>query len=116
VLAGGRLPLDNTRAERSLSSWVGRNSHAESTAAIFTLVASCRLHGIDPERYLDEVMRALPDWPKERYLEPSPKHWLATRRNLNPADLDSPLCSFTVPPAVLNFALVKPPETLAQRP
>jgi hypothetical protein len=51
----------------------GSNSHPESAAAIFTLVASCRLHGIDPEQYVDEVMRALPDWPKDRYLELSPK-------------------------------------------
>ena len=40
----------------------------------------------DPEQYFDEVMRALPDWPTERYIELSPKHWLATRGNLNPAD------------------------------
>ena len=113
VLADGRLPLDNTRAERNLrkvvvgrKNWMfyGSNSHAESAAAIFSLVASCRLHGIDPQQYLDEVMRALPDWPKERYLELSPKYWRATRSNLLPADLDSPLCSFTVPPAALNFA------------
>jgi len=113
VLADGRLPLDNTRAERSLrkvvvgrKNWMfyGSNSHAESAAAIFSLVASCRLHGIDPQQYLDEVMRALPDWPKERYLELAPKYWRATRGNLLPADLDSPLCAFTVPPAALNFA------------
>lgn len=113
VLADGRLPLDNTRAERSLrkvvvgrKNWMfyGSNSHAESAAAIFSLVASCRLHGIDPEQYFDEVMRALPDWPKHRYLELSPKHWLATRSNLQPADLESPLCSFSVPPVALNFA------------
>jgi transposase len=113
VLADGRLPLDNTRAERSLrkvvvgrKNWMfyGSNSHAESAAAIFSLVASCRLHGIDPQQYLDEVMRALPDWPKERYLELSPKHWRTTRGNLLTADLESPLCAFTVPPAALNFA------------
>jgi transposase len=113
VLADGRLPLDNTRAERSLrkvvvgrKNWMfyGSNSHAQSAAAIFSLVASCRLHGIDPQQYLDEVMRALPSWPKERYLELSPKYWRATRGNLLPADLDSPLCSFAVPPAALNFA------------
>ena len=82
----------------------GSNSHAESAAAIFSLVASCRLHRIDPQQYLDEVMRALPDWPKECYLELSPKHWAVTRGNLRPAELDSPLCAFTVPPAALNFA------------
>jgi transposase len=82
----------------------GSNSHPESAAAIFSLVVSCRLHGIDPEQYFDEVMHALPDWPKHRYLELSPKHWLATRSNLQAADLESPLCAFTVPPVALNFA------------
>ena len=63
VLADGRLPLDNTRAERSLrkivvgrKNWMfyGSDSHAESAAAIFSLIASCRLHSIDPQQYLDE--------------------------------------------------------------
>jgi transposase len=113
VLADGRLPLDNTRAERSLrkvvvgrKNWMfyGSDSHAESAAAIFSLVASCRLHGIDPQQYLDEVMRVLPYWPKHRYLELAPKYWQATRGNLNPVELEADLCSFTVPPAALNFA------------
>ena len=113
VLADGRLPLDNTRAERSLrkvvvgrKNWMfyGSDSHAQSAAAIFSLVASCRLHGIDPQQYLDEVMRLLPDWPKDRYLELSPKYWKVTRGNLDPAELDSFLCCFTIPPAALNFA------------
>ena len=38
------------------------------------------------------------------YLELSPKYWAATRGNLLPADLESPLCAFTVPHAALNFA------------
>jgi hypothetical protein len=67
----------------------GSDAHAESAAAIFSLVASCRLHGIDPQQYLDEVMRVLPYWPKERHLELAPKHWAATRSNLNPVELDT---------------------------
>lgn len=113
VLTDGRLPLDNTRAERSLrkivvgrKNWMfyGSDSHAESAAAIFSLVASCRLHSIDPQLYLDEVMRLLPYWPKERYLELAPKYWRGTRSNLNPVELDADLCPFTIPPAALNFA------------
>ena len=113
MLADGRLPLDNTRAERSLrkivvgrKNWMfyGSDSHAESAAAIFSLIASCRLHSIDPEKYLDEVMRVLPYWPKHRYIELAPKYWQATRGNLNPVELEADLCSFTVPPAALNFA------------
>jgi hypothetical protein len=91
VLADGRL-------------FYGSNSHAESAAAVFSLVASCRLHGIDPQQYLEEVMRVLPDWPKERYLELSPKYWATTRSNLDPHELDSFLGWFTVPPVALNFA------------
>lgn len=113
VLDDGRLPLDNTRAERSLrkvvvgrKNWMfyGSDSHAESAAAIFSLVASCRLHRIDPQQYLDEVMRVLPYWPKARHLELSPKYWAATRSNLDPVELDTWLCPFTVPPVALNFA------------
>jgi transposase len=113
VLDDGRLPLDNTRAERSLrkvvvgrKNWMfyGSDAHAESAAAIFSLVASCRLHRIDPQQYLDEVMRVLPYWPKERHLELSPKYWAATRSNLDPVELEADLCSFTVPPVALNFA------------
>ena len=108
VLADGKLPLDNTRSERSLrkivvgrKNWMfyGSDSHADSAAAIFTIVATCRLHSIDPQQYLDEVLRVLPSWPRERYLELAPSNWTATRARLDPDELDAPLCSFTIPPA-----------------
>lgn len=108
VLDDGRLPLDNTRSERVLrkivvgrKNWMfyGSDTHAESAAAIFSIVASCRLHSIDPQQYLDEVLRVLPYWPKERYLELAPKHWKATRPRLRPDELDAFMCSFTVPAA-----------------
>jgi hypothetical protein len=106
VLDDGRLPLDNTRSERSLrkivvgrKNWMfyGSNTHAESAAAIFSIIASCRLHKLDPEQYLDEVLRVLPYWPKERYLELAPKHWSATRSKLRADELSVPLASFTIP-------------------
>jgi len=108
VLDDGRLPLDNTRSERSLrkivvgrKNWMfyGSDTHAESAAAIFSIIASCRLHSLDPEQYLDEVLRVLPYWPKERMLELAPKHWQATRAKLRAEELDAPLCSFTIPAA-----------------
>ena len=106
VLDDGRLPLDNTRSERSLrkivvgrKNWMfyGSDTHAEAAAAVFSVIASCRLHGIDPHQYLDEVLRVLPYWPKERYLELTPKSWKATRAKLRADELDAPLCSFTIP-------------------
>ena len=107
VLDDGDLPLDNTRSERALrkivvgrKNWMfyGSDTHAEAAAALFSLLASCRLHGLDPFRYLDEVMRVLPYWPDERYLELAPKHWASTRARLNADELDMPLSGFQVPP------------------
>lgn len=108
VLDDGRLPLDNTRSERTLrkvvvgrKNWMfyGSDTHAESAAAIFSVIASCRLHRLDPQQYLDEVLRVLPYWPHERFLELAPKYWPATRAKLRADELDAPLCSFTVPAA-----------------
>jgi transposase len=108
VLDDPRLPLDNTRSERSLrkivvgrKAWMfyGSDAHAQSAAALFTLIASCRLHQIDPEQYLTEVLRLLPYWPPERYLELAPKLWCATRAKLDPRELEQPLAAFVVPAA-----------------
>jgi len=108
VLEDGRLPLDNTRSERSLrkivvgrKNWMfyGSDTHAESAAAIFSIIASCRLHAIDPQQYLDEVLRVLPYWPKERYLELAPKLWITTRAKLRADELAALMGAFTIPAA-----------------
>jgi multiple sugar transport system permease protein len=70
---------------------------AASAFAIFSVVASCRLHRIDPVAYLDEVLRVLPYWPRERYIELSPLRWTTTRARLDSAELDKPLGKITVP-------------------
>lgn len=106
ILDNADLPLDNTRAERALrkivvgrKNWLfyGSDTHAEAAAAIFSLIASCRLHRLDPFAYLEEVLRALPYWPRDRYLELAPARWAATRAQLNPDELEMPLGSFTAP-------------------
>ena len=108
VLDDGRLPLDNTRSERSLrkivvgrKAWMfyGSDVHAQAAAALFSLVATCRLHSLDPEQYFEEVMRVLPYWPDSRYLDLAPNNWAGTRAKLLPAELDAPFGSFTVPAA-----------------
>jgi hypothetical protein len=57
VLDDPRLPLDNTRSERTLrkagvgrKTWMfyGGDTDAESAAAIFSIIASCRLHALGP--------------------------------------------------------------------
>jgi transposase len=107
VLLDVHLPLDNTRSERALrklvvgrKNWMfyGSDAHAESAASTFTLIATCRLHHIEPRQYLDELMRVLPYWPRERYLELAPQHWARTRARLDPKELAEFVSRFTVPP------------------
>jgi transposase len=107
VLADGRLPLDNTRSERALrkivvgrKNWLfyGSDIHAQAAAAIFSILASCRLHNLEPWKYLDELLRILPHWPARRFIELAPKNWAQTRARLDPSELDGPLGIFYVPP------------------
>jgi transposase len=107
VLDDIELPLDNTRSERALrkivvgrKAWMfyGSDTHAEAAAAIFSVIASCRLHHLDPFTYLEEILRVLPYWPGDRYLELAPKDWQATRARLNPDELAAPLSAFEIPP------------------
>ena len=75
----------------------GSDTHAEAAAALFSVIASCRLHRLDPFTYLDEVLRVLPHWPRHRYLELSPKRWMGTRAQLDRNELSSPLSGFKIP-------------------
>jgi hypothetical protein len=106
-LDDGRLRMDNNSSENALrvvatgrKAWLffGSDDHAEAAANLYSLIASCKLHRIDPERYLAEVIRILPFWPRERYLELAPAYWAHTRQRLDPAELDLELGTITVPP------------------
>jgi hypothetical protein len=106
-LDDGRLRLENNAAERALrpigigrKNWLffGSDDHAQAAANLFSLVASCKLHGLDPEAYLADVLRVMPYWPRERYLELCPRDWTRTRARLDPGELARPLGHVTVPP------------------
>ena len=106
-LEDGRLRLENNASERALraiatgrKAWLffGSDDHAQAAANLFSLVAGCKLHGLDPEAYLADIIRVMPYWPRERYLELTPKYWLRTRARLDPVELARPLGHVTVPP------------------
>ena len=106
-LDDGRLRLENNAAERALRTIaVGRNAwlffgsgdHAQAAANIFSLIASCVLHGLDAENYLADMIRVVPYWPRDRYLDLTPKYWPRTRSTLDEAELKLPIGRVTVPP------------------
>ncbi len=81
-LRDGRVPWTNNESERLLrhivvgrKAWVYRGSFegAELGCVLWSLMMSCRVHGIDPRRYLLDTLAALADTPKSRALELTPK-------------------------------------------
>lgn len=107
-LNDGRLRIDNNAAERALRSpiavgrkaWLffGSNDHASAAANVFSLIASCVLHKLDVESYFTDIIRALPYWPRDRYLELAPKYWARTRARLDAEELKLAVGHVTVPP------------------
>jgi hypothetical protein len=105
-LDDGRLRMENNAAERALrtiavgrKAWMfyGSDDHASAAGNLLSLIASCKLHGLEPETYLFEIIKVVPYWPRDRYLELAPKYWLATRARLDPVQLEQDLSHITVP-------------------
>lgn len=105
-LNDGRLRLDNNLSENALRKVVlirdaalfaGSDDHAESAGHILSLIASARLHHLDPETYLRDLIRVLPFWPRPRYLELAPKYWARTRDTLTLKQLARPVGVIDVP-------------------
>jgi hypothetical protein len=74
----GRIEMDNNAAERSLrgvalgrKNYLFAGSHAggERAAAIYSLVGSAKLNGLDPEAYLRDVLTRIGDYPINRIEE-----------------------------------------------
>lgn len=87
-LEDGRVRLDNNPSELELRhEVVGRrnwlfcatDSGAEWNATVVSLIASCRLHDVEPWAYLRDVLTLLPGWSQTRLLELAPASWKATR-------------------------------------
>lgn len=106
VLESPHLKLDNNASERALrrvaigrKNWlfVGSDDHAQTTANLLSIVASAKLHDLDPEEYVRDLLRVLPHWPRDRYIELAPKRWRATRDRLDTAQLEAELGPLTIP-------------------
>lgn len=87
-LDDGRLPLDNNISERELrrqavgrKNWlfVGSDGGGKVNALFTSLLASCRMIGVEPWAYMRDILCLLPRWPVHRVLELAPVNWLETR-------------------------------------
>lgn len=74
----GTIEIDNNAAERALRAvalgrknylFAGSDSGGERAAAIYSLIGTAKLNGLDPEAYLREVLQRLADHPINRIEE-----------------------------------------------
>jgi len=91
-LVDGRLSIHNNVSERALRNLVlGRlnwlyfqNETGLEWYTVFrSLIASCALHDLNPQRYLEQVLRLAPHWPVTRMLDLAPKFWAGTIERLD---------------------------------
>ncbi|MGA2273922.1 MAG: IS66 family transposase [Bryobacteraceae bacterium] len=74
-LDDGRLEIDNNAAERTLRAvalgrknylFAGSDAGGERAAAMYSLIGSAKLNGLDPEAYLRDVLARVADHPINR--------------------------------------------------
>jgi transposase len=87
----GFLEIDNNAAERALRAVaIGRKNYlffgsdvgGETAAVLYTFTQTCRTLGIEPWRYLRDVLERLPSHPPERLANLLPEEWAQTQRGV----------------------------------
>ena len=83
-LDDGRICLTNNAAERALRGiavgrrgWLfaGSDRGGERAAAIYTLIETAKLNGVDPQAWLEDVLRRIADHPASRLADLLPWNW-----------------------------------------
>ncbi len=90
-LDDGRIEMDNSAAERALRTvalgrknflFCGSDAGGERAAAIYSLLGTAKLNGLDPELYLRRVLEQIADHPINRIHELLPWNLAALQNNL----------------------------------
>jgi transposase len=85
----GFLEIDNNAAERALRAVaIGRKNYlffgsdvgGETAAVLYTFTQTCQALGVEPWRYLRDVLERLPSQPSERLAELLPDEWARAQR------------------------------------
>jgi hypothetical protein len=80
------LAIDNNASERALKrvaigrkNWLfaGNDLAAENHARLWSLIASCERHGVDPQRYLTSVLAKIGQTPQQELGQFLPDVWKA---------------------------------------
>jgi len=89
-LDDGRIEIDSNTVERSMrpialnrknALFAGSDEGAENWAMLASLIETCKLHSINPEAYLTDVLiKLVNNWPNSRLAELTPWAWAAQHR------------------------------------
>ena len=83
-LGDGRICLSNNAAERALRgiavgrrnwTFAGSDRGGERAAAIYTLIETAKLNGIDPQAWLADVLARIADHPAKQVADLLPWNW-----------------------------------------
>jgi len=83
-ITDGMLEIDNNFTERLIRpATIGRKNYmfagshqaGQRAAIIYSLLGTCKLQGIDPARWLDDVLRRLPNHPEDNLIQLLPQSW-----------------------------------------
>ncbi|MEM6268105.1 MAG: transposase, partial [Bacteroidota bacterium] len=84
-LLNGELEIDNNLIENQIRPvalgrknylFAGSHNGARRSAMIYSLLGTCKLHGIEPYAWLKEVLQRLPEHPVNRVEELLPQNWM----------------------------------------
>ena len=93
-LTDGMLQIDNNFMERLIRPIVigkknylfaGSHRGGQRAAIIYSLLGTCKLQGIDPSAWLDDVLGRITIHPKEKLLELLPQFWKPLAKKVDPA-------------------------------
>ena len=110
-LDDGRLPAHNNISELNLRrqvlgrrNWlfVGSDDGAAVNTVFVSLLASARLHRIEPHGYVRDLFCLIRSWPQDRLLEFAPAYWQKT--------LEQPETQDKLAANVFRRAMLSPPS------
>ncbi len=58
----------------------GADEAGQRNAIVYTLIANCRLHQVEPYEYLKDVLTRLPSATNHQLKDLTPKNWKAARQ------------------------------------